>query len=78
METKYDGEHVIMHKKGDQYKWFTRNGKDFTKVFEWLLYFIDLVRTLFRIMEETVVLSWQLVSTQLSDHHWRSVLLTVN
>ncbi|XGW14759.1 hypothetical protein V3C99_000772 [Haemonchus contortus] len=32
VETKYDGEHVLMHKiSRDQYKWYTRNGKDFTK-----------------------------------------------
>ncbi|KHJ96288.1 ATP-dependent DNA ligase domain protein [Oesophagostomum dentatum] len=31
VETKYDGEHVLLHKiAGDQYKWYTRNGKDFT------------------------------------------------
>ncbi|CAI4228054.1 unnamed protein product [Auanema sp. JU1783] len=30
LETKFDGEHVILHKNGDDYKWFTRNGKDFT------------------------------------------------
>ncbi|WKY02021.1 hypothetical protein Q1695_015772 [Nippostrongylus brasiliensis] len=32
VETKYDGEHVLLHKiSRDQYKWYTRNGKDFTK-----------------------------------------------
>ncbi|KIH49293.1 hypothetical protein ANCDUO_20633, partial [Ancylostoma duodenale] len=32
VETKYDGEHVLLHKIArDQYKWYTRNGKDFTK-----------------------------------------------
>ncbi|KAJ1364554.1 DNA ligase 4 [Parelaphostrongylus tenuis] len=32
VETKYDGEHVLMHKIScDNYKWYTRNGKDFTK-----------------------------------------------
>uniref|UniRef100_A0A1I7XDG0 DNA ligase IV n=1 Tax=Heterorhabditis bacteriophora TaxID=37862 RepID=A0A1I7XDG0_HETBA len=31
METKYDGEHVLMHKISRcTYKWYTRNGKDFT------------------------------------------------
>ncbi|KAE9415027.1 hypothetical protein Angca_008264, partial [Angiostrongylus cantonensis] len=32
VETKYDGEHVLMHKIScDSYIWYTRNGKDFTK-----------------------------------------------
>ncbi|VDO74196.1 unnamed protein product, partial [Heligmosomoides polygyrus] len=32
VETKYDGEHVLLHKIScDEYKWYTRNGKDFTK-----------------------------------------------
>ncbi|VDM61329.1 unnamed protein product [Angiostrongylus costaricensis] len=32
VETKYDGEHVLMHKIScDNYIWYTRNGKDFTK-----------------------------------------------
>ncbi|VDN22114.1 unnamed protein product [Cylicostephanus goldi] len=32
VETKYDGEHVLLHKiDKDKYKWYTRNGKDFTK-----------------------------------------------
>jgi len=30
-ETKYDGEHIIMHKSGDTYKYYTRNGNDYTR-----------------------------------------------
>ena len=32
MELKYDGEHVIMHKAGERFKWITRNGMDFSTV----------------------------------------------
>ena len=30
IETKYDGERCQLHKKGDQFKFFSRNGFDFT------------------------------------------------
>ncbi|GMS88626.1 hypothetical protein PENTCL1PPCAC_10801, partial [Pristionchus entomophagus] len=34
VETKYDGEHVLLHKIGkDYYKYFTRNGKDFSDAY---------------------------------------------
>ncbi|CAJ0941625.1 unnamed protein product, partial [Mesorhabditis belari] len=34
MELKFDGEHVVIHKKGDCWRVVTRNGKDFTKYYD--------------------------------------------
>lgn len=32
LQTKFDGENVLLHKKGTEYRWFTRNNNDFSKV----------------------------------------------
>ncbi|CCD63588.2 DNA ligase IV [Caenorhabditis elegans] len=31
LQTKFDGENVLLHKKGNEYRWFTRNNNDFSK-----------------------------------------------
>ncbi|UMM25378.1 hypothetical protein L5515_005229 [Caenorhabditis briggsae] len=31
LQIKFDGENVLLHKKGNEYRWFTRNNNDFTK-----------------------------------------------
>ncbi|CAI2348939.1 unnamed protein product [Caenorhabditis sp. 36 PRJEB53466] len=31
MQTKFDGENVLLHKKGNEYRWFSRNNNDFSK-----------------------------------------------
>ncbi|KAJ3129275.1 DNA ligase (ATP) [Nowakowskiella sp. JEL0407] len=31
MQTKVDGERIVMHRKGDEYKWFSRKQTDYTK-----------------------------------------------
>ncbi|CAD6188013.1 unnamed protein product [Caenorhabditis auriculariae] len=31
MQTKFDGENVLLHKRGGEYRWFSRNGKDFSR-----------------------------------------------
>ncbi|KAK7101253.1 DNA ligase 4-like [Littorina saxatilis] len=33
IETKLDGERVLLHKKGDEYKYFSRSGNEYTNVF---------------------------------------------
>ncbi|KAK3794568.1 hypothetical protein RRG08_003717 [Elysia crispata] len=33
IETKYDGERVLLHKKGDKYKYFSRSGNEYTQSF---------------------------------------------
>lgn len=33
IETKYDGERVLLHKKGDEYKYFSRSGNEYTQIF---------------------------------------------
>ncbi|XP_076463012.1 LOW QUALITY PROTEIN: DNA ligase 4-like [Babylonia areolata] len=33
IETKLDGERVLLHKKGDEYKYFSRSGNEYTSVF---------------------------------------------
>ncbi|XP_059173254.1 DNA ligase 4-like [Physella acuta] len=33
IETKYDGERVLLHKDGDEYKYFSRSGNEYTSVF---------------------------------------------
>ncbi|CAL2038068.1 unnamed protein product [Caenorhabditis brenneri] len=31
LQVKFDGENVLLHKKGNEYRWFTRNNNDFSK-----------------------------------------------
>ncbi|KAJ3206547.1 DNA ligase (ATP) [Dinochytrium kinnereticum] len=33
IQTKLDGERMQLHKEGDQYKWFSRNAKDYTHLY---------------------------------------------
>lgn len=33
IETKLDGERLVLHKKGSEYKWFSRNSTDYTHLY---------------------------------------------
>ena len=64
IETKFDGERMQLHKSGDSYKFFSRNGNDYTHVFgsdEWSGTFTPFIANCFKPEVRNCILDGEMV-----------------
>ncbi|PAV77058.1 hypothetical protein WR25_06603 [Diploscapter pachys] len=65
MELKYDGEHVIMHKAGERFKWITRNGMDFSANYN--MNISTRIRDFFKQTVDSCILDCELVKYSIKE-----------